>query len=70
MCYVSTAEMVEDEGQAKRPNMADGATVRRANKADAGDVAILINVATHGLMADIWGRESGADGTYSPIEVG
>jgi len=37
--------------------MTEGTSVRRAEKADAGDVAVLINIATHGLFADLWGRE-------------
>ncbi len=50
--------------------MSDETTVRPARKADAGDVAVLINVATHGLFADLWSREEGADAAYSPLEIG
>jgi ribosomal protein S18 acetylase RimI-like enzyme len=50
--------------------MAGEITVRRGTRADAGDVAILINIATHGLFADLWSREEGAGTTYSPIEIG
>jgi hypothetical protein len=50
--------------------MAEGTSVRRAGKADAGDVAVLVNIATHGLFADLRGRESNSGGTYSPIEIG
>lgn len=50
--------------------MTSDTIVRCATKADAGDLAVLINIATHGLMADFWRRESGSDGTYNSMEVG
>jgi ribosomal protein S18 acetylase RimI-like enzyme len=43
---------------------------RPARRSDASDIALLTNVATHGLTADVWALEQEAAGTYSPIEVG
>lgn len=43
---------------------------RAARPSDASDVALLINIATHGLTSEIWGREERAKETYSPIEIG
>jgi ribosomal protein S18 acetylase RimI-like enzyme len=45
-------------------------TFRAATPSDATDVALLTNIATHGLTAVIWASEEGAAGTYNPIEVG
>jgi ribosomal protein S18 acetylase RimI-like enzyme len=52
------------------PTRASDVRVRRATKADAGDVAVLINIATHGLFADLWSREEGPSASYSSIELG
>jgi ribosomal protein S18 acetylase RimI-like enzyme len=43
---------------------------RPARKSDASDVALLVNVATHGGIAQGWAAEEAACETYSPIEVG
>lgn len=45
-------------------------TIRPARKADASDIALLVNIAAHGGPADNWAREQDAAGTYNPIEVG
>ena len=44
--------------------------VRPASKADASEVAVLVNIATHGLFADLWGRESSEPAAFNPVEVG
>lgn len=43
--------------------------VRPARKADAGEIAMLINIATRGLFADLWGREQDA-ATCNSLEAG
>jgi ribosomal protein S18 acetylase RimI-like enzyme len=45
-------------------------SLRPARPSDASDVALLINIATHGLIAQVWGREEGAAESYNPIEMG
>lgn len=44
--------------------------VRPASKADASEVAVLVNIATHGLFADLWGRESSEPAAFNSVEVG
>lgn len=44
--------------------------IRPATKADASEVALLVNIATHGGVAMGWGQGEAAEGTYDPIEVG
>lgn len=39
-------------------------------KADASDIALLTNIATHGLVSDLWGRGKDAAETYNAIEAG
>lgn len=50
--------------------MTEEITIRPATRSDAGEIALLINMATHGLIAEDWARAKDATGTYSPIEVG
>jgi ribosomal protein S18 acetylase RimI-like enzyme len=44
--------------------------IRPATKADASEIALLVNIATHGGTANGWSRGDEAEGTYDPIEVG
>lgn len=44
--------------------------LRPASISDTSDIAVLSNIASHGLLGDIWSRKEEATGTYSPIEVG
>lgn len=44
--------------------------IRPATKADASEVALLVNVATHGGIGMGWAHDKRAKGTYDPIEVG
>jgi ribosomal protein S18 acetylase RimI-like enzyme len=44
--------------------------LRPASVSDTSDIAVLANIASHGLLGDVWGRSKDATGTYSPIEVG
>lgn len=50
--------------------MSEAIAIRPARKADASDIALLINIAAHGGPADGWARSQDAAGTYSPIEIG
>lgn len=45
-------------------------TTRPATKADAAEIALLVNIATHGLVSDEWHHMQDASSTYSPMEVG
>lgn len=45
-------------------------TIRPATKADASEVALLVNIATHGGMRAGWERDERAGETYDPLEVG
>lgn len=45
-------------------------TLRQARPSDAGEIALLINIATHGLISQGWARDEGAEQSYSPIEMG
>ncbi|WP_055049111.1 GNAT family N-acetyltransferase [Devosia sp. A16] len=45
-------------------------TTRPATKADASEIALLVNVATHGGIGMGWAHDARARGTYDPIEVG
>jgi ribosomal protein S18 acetylase RimI-like enzyme len=45
-------------------------TTRAARKADASDIALLVNIAVHGGMARGWAADEAAVDTYDPIEVG
>ena len=45
-------------------------TIRPAIKADAAEVALLVNVATHGGIGQGWRYDERVRGTYDPLEVG
>lgn len=45
-------------------------TIRPATKADAAEVALLVNIATHGGIGQGWRYDERAKGTYDPAEVG
>lgn len=45
-------------------------TIRPATKADASEVALLVNIATHGGIRGGWEYDERAKGTYDPLEVG
>jgi ribosomal protein S18 acetylase RimI-like enzyme len=47
-----------------------GITIRPATKGDAAEVALLVNIATHGGIRAGWEHDGRADGTYDPLEVG
>ena len=44
--------------------------IRPATKADASEVALLVNIATHGGIGIGWRHDERAEGTYDPAEVG
>ena len=50
--------------------MSERITIRPATRGDASDIALLINIATHGGVAHGWAAAEEAEGTYDPIEVG
>ena len=45
-------------------------TTRPATKADASEIALLVNIAVHGGFARGWAHDERAEDTYDPIEVG
>jgi ribosomal protein S18 acetylase RimI-like enzyme len=45
-------------------------TIRPARRSDAADMALLVNVAGHGLPSYVWSRAEGADQVDSPFEIG
>lgn len=45
-------------------------TIRPAVKADAAEVALLVNIATHGGFAIGWRNDERATDTYDPAEIG
>lgn len=45
-------------------------TIRPATKADVAEVALLVNIATHGGVRGGWEYDERAKGTYDPLEVG
>jgi len=45
-------------------------TTRPARKSDAAEIALLVNIAVHGGIAQGWAHSDEAQGTYDPIEVG
>jgi len=45
-------------------------TTRPATRADASDIALLVNIAVHGGIAEGWAQAAEAQGAYDPIEVG
>lgn len=50
--------------------MSAAVTIRPAIKADASEIALLVNIAVHGGIAQGWAQAAEAQGTYDPIEVG
>lgn len=50
--------------------MTSSITIRPATKADASEVALLVNIATHGGIRGGWEYDERARGTYDPLEVG
>ncbi len=44
--------------------------MRAATKADAAEIALLVNIATHGGTAAGWGADEAASETYDPAEIG
>jgi ribosomal protein S18 acetylase RimI-like enzyme len=45
-------------------------TIRPAQKSDASDIALLVNIATHGGIAAGWAADDKVSETYDPIEIG
>lgn len=45
-------------------------SVRPATKADASEIALLVNIAVHGGIGRGWTEDERAEGTYDPVEVG
>ena len=43
---------------------------RPARKSDASEIALLVNIAVHGGIAQGWANDDEAEGTYEPLEVG
>jgi len=43
---------------------------RPARKSDAAEIALLVNIALHGGIAQGWAHGPRAEGTFDPIEVG
>jgi ribosomal protein S18 acetylase RimI-like enzyme len=43
---------------------------RPARKSDAAEIALLVNIAVHGGIAEGWAHDDAAAGTHDPIEVG
>lgn len=50
--------------------MSAAITIRPATKADASEVALLVNIATHGGIRVGWEHDERAKDTYDPLEVG
>jgi ribosomal protein S18 acetylase RimI-like enzyme len=50
--------------------MSQGLAIRPATRADAADMALLVNIAGHGLPSFVWSRSEGADEVDSPFEIG
>jgi ribosomal protein S18 acetylase RimI-like enzyme len=48
----------------------EGIVTRPATRADAAEIALLVNIAVHGGIARGWANGEAAEGTYDPIEVG
>ena len=44
--------------------------IRPARRSDAADMALLVNIAGHGLPSYVWSRVEGADQVDSPFEIG
>ena len=50
--------------------MSDRIVTRPATKADATEIALLVNIATHGGIGIGWAHAEGADAAYDPAEMG
>jgi ribosomal protein S18 acetylase RimI-like enzyme len=50
--------------------MTEEITTRPARKSDAAEIALLVNIAVHGGIAQGWAHDDRAADTYDPIEVG
>lgn len=50
--------------------MSDHIEIRPALRSDAADMALLVNIAGHGLPSYVWSRAEGADEVDSPFEIG
>ena len=50
--------------------MSTAITTRPATKADAAEIALLVNIATHGGTAAGWRADEAAGETYDPVEIG
>ena len=50
--------------------MSDTIVTRPATRSDASEIALLVNIATHGGMIRGWAHDDEAKDTYDPIEVG
>lgn len=50
--------------------MSAAIVTRPALKSDAAEVALLVNIATHGGISRGWAHSEGAGDAYDPIEVG
>lgn len=50
--------------------MSVAVSTRAARKSDAAEIALLVNIAVHGGIAQGWAHGPEAEGTYDPIEVG
>jgi ribosomal protein S18 acetylase RimI-like enzyme len=48
----------------------NGIETRAALKSDGAEIALLVNIALHGGIAQGWAHDSSAEGTFDPIEVG
>jgi ribosomal protein S18 acetylase RimI-like enzyme len=45
-------------------------SLRPARKSDASEIALLVNIATHGGIANGWSHDDEAAEAYDPIEIG
>ena len=50
--------------------MTEEIVTRPARKSDASDIALLVNIATHGGIARGWAADEAAGDAYDPIEIG
>jgi ribosomal protein S18 acetylase RimI-like enzyme len=50
--------------------MTPAIATRPARKSDASEIALLVNIAVHGGIAQGWAHDEEAEGTYEPLEVG
>lgn len=50
--------------------MSESIHIRPARRSDAADMALLVNIAGHGLPSYVWSRSDGASDVDSPFEIG